>query len=64
MNELYLSIHDQLLTLLVLFLLLGLTVFHRKPKIETTEETRATKQETELTPDYGRYIWLAGRYYN
>ncbi|NYS33613.1 hypothetical protein HZZ02_07540 [Streptococcus danieliae] len=67
MNELYLSTHGQLVTLLVLLLLLVLTVFHRKTREQAGElEARATEQETglELTPDYGRYIWLAGRYYN
>ncbi len=63
-TELYLSTHDQLLTLLVLLLLLVIMVFYRKPKTAAEEQERAPEQETELNPDYGRYIWLAGRYYN
>lgn len=66
-TELNLSPAGQTAAILVLMGLLWLALKHRpariilyEPKVEPVEESTPM----DLKPDYGRYIWLAGRYYN
>lgn len=66
-TELNLSPAGQAVAILVLLGLLWLALKHRPARISLYEpKTEPVEESTtmELTPDYGRYIWLAGRYYN
>lgn len=66
-TELNLSPAGQAVAILVLLGLLWLVLKHRPTRISLDEpKTRAVEESTpmELNPDYGRYVWLAGRYYN
>ncbi len=66
-TELNLSPTGQAVAILVLLGLLWLVLKHRPTKISLDEPTNEPVEESitmELNPDYGHYIWLAGRYYN
>lgn len=66
-TELNLSPTGQAVAILVLLGLLWLVLKHRPTRISLDEPTNDPVEESttmELNPDYGRYIWLAGRYYN
>lgn len=66
-TELNLSPAGQAVAILVLLVLLWLVLRYRPTRISLDEPKTEPVEETttmELNPDYGRYIWLAGRYYN
>ncbi|WP_303977236.1 hypothetical protein [Streptococcus danieliae] len=66
-TELNLSPTGQAVAILVLLGLLWLVLKHRPTRIALDEPTNEPVEEStamELNPDYGRYVWLAGRYYN
>lgn len=66
-TELNLSPAEQTVAILVLLGLLWLVLKHRPTRIALDEpKARAVEESTsmDLNPDYGRYVWLAGRYYN
>lgn len=66
-TELNLSPAGQAVAILVLLGLLWLILAIKPTKIildEPIEEGVNESVTLELNPDYGRYIWLAGRYYN
>lgn len=66
-TELNLPPVGQAVAILVLLGLLWLVLRHRPTRISLDEPTSEPMEESttmDLTPDYGRYVWLAGRYYN
>ncbi|MHB9781421.1 hypothetical protein ACXM1Q_001540 [Streptococcus sp. 10F2] len=66
-TELNLSPAGQAVAILVLLGLLWLILAIKPTRMsleEPIEETVNESDTLELTPDYGRYVWLAGRYYN
>lgn len=66
-TELNLSPAGQAVAILVLLGLLWLILAIKPTRItldEPIEEGVNELDTLELNPDYGRYIWLAGRYYN
>lgn len=66
-TELNLSLTGQAAAILVLLVLLWLVLGYRPTRISLDEPKTKPVGETttmELNPDYGRYVWLAGRYYN
>lgn len=66
-TELNISPTEQAVAILVLLGLLWLVLKHRPVRISLDEPTSEPVGESTpmvLNPDYGRYTWLAGRYYN
>lgn len=66
-TELNLSPAGQAVVILVLLGLLWLILAIKPTRMsleEPLEETVNELDTLEITPDYGRYVWLAGRHYN
>lgn len=58
---------EQLVGLGVVLLLILTWIVRHVGQLEVTKKPETDTEptlESQLNPDYGRYVWLAGRYYN
>lgn len=62
MNELNIT-DGQAVLVLVVLLLWGVWLLYRVSR-EDKRQVEVTEQAEELNPDYGAYVWLAGKRYN
>lgn len=58
---------EQLVGLGVVLLFILTWIVRHVGQLEVTKKPETVTESTpenQLNPDYGRYVWLAGRYYN